>query len=510
MDHDVSPIDDEPDKFQDLVVKTRDQLPTHTRNLSGDTKSGIPTARREKRRQQDAAAMANRAQHAPRLPSISGTSGAVLDRPPQVQSQNFGLATTITSETKRPPQTGASPSLGQRVHEQFGKTKAEPIDSRPAWNGASGRQAVIKPIRDDMNVAPLVAPSKVTGGRNAERDKDPPGGTTVFPADRPGSETSYDQRFTTSGNSTHTAAKNTTLTPRIDNATHHASALPNPAHAQSPFLPSNLTIPTSDLPPRLSIPNHDKAIKRKLPSRAAQSLVSTPVHSPPLTNKPLTASPQRSMMTSTKNNTQLGDSWLQQAAHFGINTYLKELSALGSQSDEEEEIRHPLSASVMERRRPLPGNQSPRTPSDEPLKISLRSASISNPLEAAKNLDRSASMKSMNKALPPAPPEMVQSRDRVAVLNAKLEALVHRRNNINKSIKQMTELMPKDDLLASFEVLRKREDEKRKVDSLKEELADIQQQEYDLGLKLHRAYKRQDRDAEYESGRLWVSRYSNN
>lgn len=101
---------------------------------------------------------------------------------------------------------------------------------------------------------------------------------------------------------------------------------------------------------------------------------------------------------------------------------------------------------------------------------------------------------------------MVDTKDRVVWLNAKIAGLTHRRNNITKSIKQMTELMPADKLIQSEEVLRKREDEKKKVENLKAELAEIQQQEYDLGLKLHRAYKRQERDANYESGTLWVRR----
>lgn len=70
----------------------------------------------------------------------------------------------------------------------------------------------------------------------------------------------------------------------------------------------------------------------------------------------------------------------------------------------------------------------------------------------------------------------------------------------------MTELMPTDNLMASSQVLRKREAEKQKVEALKEELAEVQREEYDLGLKLHRAYKRLDKDAEFEPTTLWVRR----
>lgn len=83
---------------------------------------------------------------------------------------------------------------------------------------------------------------------------------------------------------------------------------------------------------------------------------------------------------------------------------------------------------------------------------------------------------------------------------------MNRRNNIMKSIRQMTELMPTDHVVETAEVRLKREEEKRKIEFLKEEEADIRRQEHDLGLKLHRAWKRKDNDAQYESTGLWVKR----
>lgn len=124
------------------------------------------------------------------------------------------------------------------------------------------------------------------------------------------------------------------------------------------------------------------------------------------------------------------------------------------------------------------------------------------------NTSRPASILSVDKALPAAPPELSAetTKDRVAMLNAQLQSLGNRRININKSIKQMTELMPQDNLLATPEVMRKREMEKRKVDDLQQELADVQREEHELGMKLHRAYKRLDRQADYEPTTLWVRR----
>lgn len=70
----------------------------------------------------------------------------------------------------------------------------------------------------------------------------------------------------------------------------------------------------------------------------------------------------------------------------------------------------------------------------------------------------------------------------------------------------MTELMPQDNLTVTQQVRQKREEEKLKVEGLREEEADIKREEHELGLRLHRAYKRKDKDAVYEPTTLWVRR----
>lgn len=151
-----------------------------------------------------------------------------------------------------------------------------------------------------------------------------------------------------------------------------------------------------------------------------------------------------------------------------------------------------------------------RTPSTDPEQQQYAMSAAYNPaLARALAIDRPSSRASdINKTLPPAPPEQSadQAQDRVGLLNAQLRALANRRININRSIQQMTELMPTDKLMNSAEVVRKRESEKKKVETLRQELADVQREEYELGLKLHRAYKRQDRDADWEPTTLWVRR----
>ncbi|KAJ8110968.1 hypothetical protein ONZ43_g5737 [Nemania bipapillata] len=125
-------------------------------------------------------------------------------------------------------------------------------------------------------------------------------------------------------------------------------------------------------------------------------------------------------------------------------------------------------------------NTSPTTTATKPVPAGLRALARLIP-EGNDSTLSVASVVSLDKSLPPAPPE-ASAKDR------------------------MTEMMPTDNILASEAVVRKREGEKRKVEALRTQLADVDRKSYELGLKLHRAYKRLDRDAEYEPTTLWVRR----
>lgn len=534
----------------------------HGRHASGQhPKTSIPMMRRERRKQQDAAPVAgakpcrpNQQPQGRETPPITSsasfpnnsmgwqdpaggrltpTFGAPMDEGPR-----YGISTTITSANSHQSRT-PSPSIGHRLR-QLGRSKPEPIESRPAWNGASGRQTLVDPVSDNKNVAPLAIPPK--SSRRAERTKDTQA-RSGQPTNSRDAETSHGSSAAAAVRKIMPSRSGQTPEPRgqaladtgsaTNSAAQSARAYPSPPAQSPPASQSQTTAPRSQntpAVPHLSVPDPERAIKRKppppsqapAPSHAVHPSTSSSIYSTQPGAQGLGASPFPATMTSP-NPRAPDDTWVQPSSRFSITTYAT--SAAGSPRPSDEEDRPPVPevppvVSMMDRKRPpLRGNDVPHSSEDEPLVISLKSAYVSNPstglgldkMQPRGDTDlsrngRSTSISSTSKALPPAPPEMVESKDRVVVLNAKLSSLAHRRNNITKSIKQMTELMPPDRLLASAEVLRRREDEKKKVEKLREELAEIQQQEYDLGLKLHRAYKRQDRDAEYESGTLWVRR----
>ncbi|OHW99260.1 hypothetical protein CSPAE12_02037 [Colletotrichum incanum] len=330
----------------------------------------------------------------------------------------------------------------------------------------------------------------------------------------------------------------------------------SPVHA-TPEATTDVTVATRQPAPLLGLPSapnahlgHDRAIRRKPPPANSQALhapqpsYSSSVYSEQTIQAPndhekspprAPAAAQREAATSA--NEPAG----QPHSRFSVTT--SDTSAPDTPCEPVGTDRPPVpslptpphhNGGVMNRKRPpVLKSTSPSINPEEPFVISMSSPYMSGAFTedtsppAARtqlpsqkqpllprtssaslfsNSSRPDSVWSTSKALPPPPTELSMVNDRVGYLNARLESLGNRRININQAIKQMTELMPTDSILASEAVLRKREAEKRKVESLKTELSEVQREEYEIGLKLHRAYKRMDRNAEYEPTSLWVRR----
>lgn len=437
--------------------------------------------------------------------------------------QGFGLTTTVTGPKAR--QVSTPPSLGQRMR-QFARTKPEPLDSRPPWNGASGRAPMIDPVQDDLTVAPLRLPRK--SSKRAIRAES---GSPISPAaqESSGGAASAVRRLLPSRSNQKLkevfGASSSDIEEQAAAAQHPYPSPPqieSPiSHPDGPAHAAQASNGSSRLSPGMM--NFDRAFKRKpTPSHTnadahhphfsiSSSVYSTqpeqqfgPTHSPLLEAPSTATSPFSSE-----------DPWVQPPSRFSIttcNTVIPDSPDLVDEGQPPMPTPPPQLPSMMDRRRPVRGGDSYRSVSAEPIIISMNNSyrPRKEGLDQAKPSStptgvQSPSIMSTVKDLPPAPPELMSTDDRVANLEARLENLAHRRTNINRSIKLMTELMPRDNLMASSEVLRKREVEKQKVEGLKEELAEIQREEHDLGLKLHRAYKRLDREGEFQST-LWIRR----
>ena len=106
------------------------------------------------------------------------------------------------------------------------------------------------------------------------------------------------------------------------------------------------------------------------------------------------------------------------------------------------------------------------------------------------------------KSLPRSPPE-VEATSRIASLQAKLDDLRQRRNNLQTVIHELTNVVQPSSIAYD---MASRQEIKRTVDALSKELAEVVKDEHEIGLKLHRALKRDDEFAAYEPTSIWVRR----
>ncbi len=554
---DISPVDEE-DGFYPMSESENGR--------NGQSRSNIPMMRRERRQHQDATARNLREtksrerlrQQAPETqdphhpddvlsrrgykggevrwdPNTGELTSSEKGRPSQVKPADYAKGLGISENSPPPAQptrqeaTRSAGTFGERLwnmaksgladknqepeplhalHSTTDPAAGAFVSDRPAWHGASGRTTLVAPVHDTKDVAPLTnIPRK--SSRRAVTSKALAGTSTLDTimasppvSPPPGGETLGRETIRR-------------IVP--------SSQLPKQLSQQPQAYPS----------PPLSGDIHENS--RRDPPQPASNITTTtttttsPIHQIP--RKP-THQQQGSDPFNYNNYTATAGppqppphlEWTQPPSRFSVTTY----DATPRESLDEFDPRDapPVPETPdMFRHSPSQGDdatgrQRPRLLDHvgpvEPIVISLKESWRVNPKK--KNGSKSGSGRaraadqdpatrpgSLHKLLPPAPPE-TSAKDRITQLTAQLAGLAQRRVNISRSIKQMTELMPTANILASAEVIHRRDMEKRKVDGLRAELSEVQREEYELGLKLHRAYKRVDRDAEFEPTTLWVRR----
>lgn len=96
--------------------------------------------------------------------------------------------------------------------------------------------------------------------------------------------------------------------------------------------------------------------------------------------------------------------------------------------------------------------------------------------------------------------------DHVELLRSQMEDLAHRRNNVQRALQHLTKAGEgnRNPMVTDWKTAREGE---RRIERLRDELAEINREDHELGLKLHRAYKRREREGGHEgTSALWVRR----
>jgi hypothetical protein len=487
----VSPIDETPDTSQLGFGR-----PSSRADPSKPPSSSIPILRREKRRNQVAQAAANfvtrkevgggtskgRKTADVRWDPYSGEqTNSEKGKPQSVKPGQFtppglrsvhgptGLALGNESNISAAPKN--QKSFGERVR----NLKINSPTERPEWKGASGRVAVVSPVADQMDIPPLNIPRKSSKRVTSPHSGSPSpvsvirsGGDETSPASGQMSEHIDPTIRTVVSNS----GRNS---PRVLN-----SPIAAPL---DPVLKA-----TSDNAQNAQARGHQKqdsagTIERNF--REAFKDVSFAGHN---SEEPYVQPPSR----------------------FSVTTYAPSEAHSTPRPSTDTFDRPPLPTppqtyTTNQQPTPVLNRKRPKV-AESPKATARKEVASSSPVFISMS-SSVASKRASNiaKNLPQSPAE-AQSSDLLSTLQAQLDDLAHRRNNIVKSIRQMTELMPTDGVLITDEVRRKREVEKMKVERLREEEADVKRQEHEIGLRLHRAYKRRDKNAEFEPTGLWVRR----
>jgi hypothetical protein len=107
-----------------------------------------------------------------------------------------------------------------------------------------------------------------------------------------------------------------------------------------------------------------------------------------------------------------------------------------------------------------------------------------------------------SKALPRTPQESSAS-DLIESLNAQLDDLFTQRSNIQKVIRDILQTEQQNPLVID---LKARKEAEKKLQGLKDDLAEITRQEHEVGLRLHRAYKKRERLDGAMPTALWIRR----
>jgi hypothetical protein len=385
----------------------------------------------------------------------------------------LGNVSSITGGTK------AHTSFSDRVRKL--KNKNEVPAERPEWKGATrtGRVTLVSPVADQYDLPPLSMPqrgeNRIASPQSDSHSGSPTPVTIIRSRD---DETSLPSPVSAHGNilnrgknSPLQSSKNVTADPVavIPSVTAKTMARGNTFPVEAPS--------TTTLERNISTTSIERNFREALNDVSFPNESSDPYVQPPSRFSVTTYAPSEAQ-TTPRPSTDTLDRPAMPTPPQKLDA--AQQSILNRQRPKvAESLKHSISRKAIN-----PGS---------PVFISMSSSVVSK---------RSSNT---TKNLPMSPAE-AQSHDLVTSLQAQLDDLAHRRNNITRSIRQMTELMPKDSVILTDDVRRKREGEKIKVEALRVEEADIRREEHDIGLRLHRAWKRRDKDAIYEPTGLWVRR----
>jgi hypothetical protein len=406
---------------------------------------------------------------------------------------------------------------------------AHPLDDPPPqkepWKGGSGREAIVAPVKNTAaaRAGPLKHPqrnvSKMDPVQDRARAMSPQGDPTTLrnsPEAVPGhvSQRTYSTqpkpkpelsiRVVPSTEEIKPVAPLKVKSPRVrspieaetmaplQNAAFQNTSLQQ-AYLQSPF--------HSPHPSQTMTQNYASGALQAETDVAPKQTVEYPQH-------PQTAAGNESKRAN-ETEQQLGASQMvhKHVSHLSWTTYATTTndspdSLRPTHMDSSPVPPLPMSAPLVMRKRPIASAPNSLPFSNSEAAGSRASLISRKPVPADRGRSVSG-MSSASKSLPPTPVEM-QAGDKIATLEARLEDLGMRRRNNRRIVRELQEGLRKNAIVYTTW---KRTEVEKQIINLEQDLTDIVREEHEVGLHLHRAQKKRDREDCYENPTgLWIKR----
>ncbi len=390
----------------------------------------------------------------------------------------------------------------------------DPLDhppQRPAWKGASGRHAIVEPVKNTpaARTRPLMLPER---NKPADEQARSETANTIPPEKMPRSpidavsvaaSTLPTIRSISSDDSIKPVAPlKGRNTPRVISPTtaDHTKGLDSPFHSPGPAPP--MFEPAPSLSPAPSTIQDYAGDSPTLGSNASftggrsssEDSLETTVRANPL---------QREMDTSSSWNTYT--SMVEPHSPFSRAEMTSSPVSMTGTSD--------VPSPIFLRKRVAANNSGHKSYDNHggisPFSNIVARKSSSNILRKAVGGDqkpRAVSLMSglsMTKSLPPTPVEL-QAANKAASLEARLEDLSRRKRNQHKIISELRESLKRNAIIYDA---RKRNEIEKMITNLNLEIQEITNEEHETSLRLHRVVKRRDREDFYEQPTgLWIKR----
>jgi hypothetical protein len=375
-----------------------------------------------------------------------------------------------------------------------------PIQREP-WKGASGRTTLVDPVRNTpaARLQPLrIHPGHISRQTVVQHSAHSNGVNKMSDAS-PSQSPAVPSPVTVTAVASQESIRPTVplklgiSSPRVRSP----AAVENLAALQSPFQSPRFPVDQS----MHEVITPTTAIRQDSPTLNAEDSMTS--------RTPTSPTPQHQMV-SPIDTTQVPEPYSTQipkesASRFSWTTYATTVneSPTSTANPNLDNSSIPPMPPIVVRKRPVSSTPNPGLFSNINANMSNTSVVSRKPVAAERT--RAASIMttaSLGKSLPQCPPE-IEAIDKIATLEARMDDLARRKQNLGKIIKEITDRLRRNSI--SYDGRKRREVEKM-ITNLKLELAEVGQEEHEVGIRLHRAQKRKDRAENYEPTGLWIKR----